>query len=149
MVFSLLQAILNKLKQSPGYLEAYNKIISEQLKAGFIERVEEASDAKSAILAHYFAHHAIVKESDTTALRIVFDCSAKATNNSASLNECLYSGPFLSNDLISILMRFRLNLFACAVDISKGYLQVNLQECDRDFTSSYGQKISSAQSVKY
>ena len=65
MVFSRLQEILNKLNQSPGYLEAYNKIILQQLKAGFIEKPDEASDAKSAIPLHYLVHHAMVKESYT------------------------------------------------------------------------------------
>ncbi|VDI04630.1 Hypothetical predicted protein [Mytilus galloprovincialis] len=51
-----------------------------------------------------------------------------------SLNECLYRGPVLLNNLCGIFMRFRLHKIAMVADIEKAFLQVGLQEDDRDVT---------------
>ena len=109
-------------------LMTYNKIITEQTERGFIEKVQEDDVTKG----HYIPHHAVQKDSDTTPIRIVFDCSYK-TNNTPSLNECLEQGPSLLNDLTSILMRFRLKRIAVSSDIEKAFLNVGLAEEDRDF----------------
>ena len=130
MAWKRMISVLEKLRKNPNDLELYNKIILDQLERGFIESVND-DDVTSGV--HYLAHHAIYKNSATTPLRIVFDCSSNV-KGSPSLNDCLYSGPCLMNELASILLRFRLGKFACAADISKAFLQVGLNDCDRDFT---------------
>jgi hypothetical protein len=55
----------------------------------------------------YLPHHAVLKESSTTTrLRVVFDASAKTTNN-RSLNDNLMCGPTIQRDLFSIVVEFR------------------------------------------
>ena len=76
---------------------------------------------------------AVIKESKTTPVRIVFDCSAKQ-KSSVSLNDCLYAGPSLTEKLGKVLLNFRSNPYAYAADISKAFLRVGLQEEDRDYT---------------
>lgn len=51
---------------------------------------------------------------------------------SPSLNECLLTGPNLNPDLLSILMKFRQQRVAVMADISKAFLQINVNEMDRD-----------------
>jgi len=83
---------------------------------------------------HYLPHRPVKKDSITTPVRIVYDCSCHANGNSTSLNDCLIvTPPFLSN-LCSILLRFRSHAFALSTDIEKAFLHVQLDPDDRSFT---------------
>ncbi|VDN29658.1 unnamed protein product [Gongylonema pulchrum] len=70
---------------------------------------------------------------ETTKIRMVFDASAK-TNIRKSLNDLLYRGPVLLNDLVEILLRFRPMEIAIICDIEKVYHQLALNEKDQDVT---------------
>ena len=50
------------------------------------------------------------------------------------MNECLYRGPVLLQDLTGILLRFRLQRVAITADIEKAFLQLSLRPPDRDVT---------------
>ena len=126
-----LQSTLKKLEKNPEHIKLYSEIIREQESKGFIERVENACVTES---THYLPHLAVVKESKTTPLRIVFDCSARQDKKSNSLNDCLYSGPSLTEKLGKVLLKFRTNPYAYSADISKAFLRVGLQEEDRNYT---------------
>jgi len=71
-------------------------------------------------------------QSSTTKLRVVFDASAK-TSTGVSLNDCLLVGPKVQEDLIDILMRFRMHLISFSADIATMYRQVTLNPHDRDY----------------
>lgn len=49
-----------------------------------------------------------------------------------SLNECLYKGPNLNPELLSVLLKFRENRIAFTADIEKAFLQISIDENDRD-----------------
>ena len=83
---------------------------------------------------HYLPHHGIKKDSITTPIRIVYDCSAKQSPDSLSLNDCLVTGPSLVPDLAQVLLRFRYQKYAFISDIEKAFLMVGLNEADRDYT---------------
>ena len=84
--FVRLQSTTKKLERM-GKLTDYDNIMQKQLSMGMIEPApKESNQAK----VHYIPHHAVIKEeSQTTPLRIVYDCSAKSNNTTPSLNECL------------------------------------------------------------
>ena len=65
----------------------------------------------------------------STKVRIVFDCSAKM--NGVSLNDVIYAGPKLQQELFDVLIRFRRNPIALACDVKEMYLQVEIKEKDR------------------
>ena len=125
------RSMIYRLAKTPHLLRIYGNIIEEQERKGFIERVDERSTSNS---VHYIPHHPVRKESSTTPIRIVYDCSCKPSPNTPSLNDCLNSGPPFLNDLCSILLRFRLHNFTFSADIEKAFLHVHLDEADRDFT---------------
>ncbi|XP_069184569.1 uncharacterized protein [Procambarus clarkii] len=75
-----------------------------------------------------------MKDSVMTPIRIVFNCSAKIKADSVSLNDCLQTGPSLTQRLQDVLLRFCSGIFAYTANISKAFLGVGLQEEDRDFT---------------
>ena len=74
------------------------------------------------------------KDSTTTPIRIVYDCSSRKSPNLPSLKDCLESTPPALNDLTSILMRFRIHSYAATTDIEKAFLHIGLDEKDRDVT---------------
>jgi len=125
------RSMVNRLAKTPQLLHLYSHIIEEQEKKGFIEKIEDDTKSRS---VHYIPHHPVKKESATTPIRIVYDCSCKLSPSSPSLNDCLNPGPPFLNDLGSILLRFRQHNFAFSADIEKAFLHVHLDEIDRDFT---------------
>ena len=120
----------NMIRKLPETTKStYNRIIEDQESRGFIEKTD--SDVR---VGHYLPHHAVKKDSLTTPIRIVYDCSFKESSDNPSLNDCLDKGPDLLNELLGILLRFRLPRFAFTSDIEKAFLNVKLDERDRDFT---------------
>ena len=114
---------------TPELRNTYHQIIKDQEARNFIELVPQDDPS----FGHYIPHHAVTKNSNTTPIRIVYDCSCKVQNQ-PSLNECLESGPPLTNNMVSILLRFRHHPVAFSADIEKAFLNVQLEERDRDYT---------------
>ena len=63
-------------------------------------------------------------------VRVVFDASAKYKND--SLNNHLLKGPDLINNLVSILIQFRLGKYAVTADIEQVFNQVKVKKSDQD-----------------
>ena len=123
---------VRKLVRS-NLLHQYDSIIKEYLSLEIVEKVDESDTT----VCRYLPHHGVVRQDkSTTKLRIVFDASAKS-NNENSLNDCLLEGPSLYPDIIGIILRFRLHPFALIGDVEKAFLQISLDERDRDFTRFY------------
>ena len=125
------RSLARKLIHTPDLMKSYNEIIKEQERRGFIEKI---SSEPTSGQVHYIPHHHVRKESNTTPIRIVYDCSCRMSEKHPSLNDCLEVGPSLVNDLCSILLRFRIHKFALSTDIEKAFLHVKLDDSDRDFT---------------
>lgn len=127
---------LGQLKSLTSSLETrdelmfYHEQILAQLDNKFIETAPKITSSER---CHYIPHHAVKKDSLTTPLRIVFNCSAKR-KGSPSLNDCLMTGPSITEKLGDILLKFRINKYAYSADISKAFLRVGIQECDRNYT---------------
>jgi hypothetical protein len=83
-------------------------------------------------LYFFLPYRAVFKESSTTTkARVVFDSSAKSTTG-VSLNDMLMAGPTIQQDLISIILRFRLHVYAMTAHISKVYQQIRVHPEDYD-----------------
>ena len=78
-------------------------------------------------LVNYVPHQAVITPGKTTKVRIVYDASANVRRDAPSFNDCLLRGPVILDDLIGLLLRFRLNAVAIVSDIEKAFLQVRLQ----------------------
>ena len=120
-----------RLSLTPNLLQTYNNIICDQLNRGFIERVYTPEQPG---LTHFIPHHCVKKNSITTPIRIVYDCSCRQTKDHPSLNDCLLTGPHFLTDLCSIILRFRTHNYAISTDIEKAFLHIHLHESDRDYT---------------
>ncbi|XP_048582690.1 uncharacterized protein LOC116603367 [Nematostella vectensis] len=125
------RATARRLHQTPDLMKSYDDIIKEQEARGFIEKVSNPDPSDH---AHYIPHHHVKKESSTTPIRIVFDCSCHQAPSTPILNDCLEVGsPYLA-DMGSILVRFRAHPIGISTDIEKAFLHVRLSEADRDMT---------------
>ena len=102
-----LKSLINRMKANPNIIKQYNEIIEEQLKRGIIEKVSYETNN---VVKHYIPHHPVINPTKTTTkMRIVYDASAKTKHGKKSLNECLYRGPVMLQDLTGILLRLRLH----------------------------------------
>ncbi|XP_043472736.1 uncharacterized protein LOC122505291 [Leptopilina heterotoma] len=102
----------------------------EKLKRdeGIIEPVME----KSSPACHYLPHRPVVKEESTTNIRPVFDASAYLSGF-PSLNQCLEKGPNLIELIPASLLKFREHEIAVLADIRKAFLQIGVNDKDRDY----------------
>ena len=81
-------------KKSSDLLETYDNIISNQLKAGIVEKADR--NIPPNIPEFYLPHKRVVRENaESTKVRIVYDASTRADKQSKSLNEYLEPGPNL------------------------------------------------------
>ena len=65
-------------------------------------------------------------------LRIVYDCSSKESNDAPSLSDCLETGPSLQPKLFDILVRNRFKRFVITGDVQTAFLQIRIDDRDRD-----------------
>lgn len=77
---------------------------------------------------YFLPHHCVLRaESKTTALRVVFNASAK-TSTGLSLNDLMYRGPNLQQDLQFLILKWRQYKYAYTADIEKMFRQIWLSE---------------------
>lgn len=123
-------AVEKKGKNNPLQWEQYKKFMATYLDLGHMERVsdEELNNEPQC----YLPHHAVFKEESTsTKLRVVFDASA-TTSNGKGLNELMFTGPRLQDNLSTILLRWRMHKIAICSDVEKMYRQIRVkrEHCD-------------------
>ena len=147
--FDSLERKLNK-PENENFAQLYRGLIKEQLESSVIEpvtldvesrncTVQEYNEAVRKLLAslpagcgiHFLPHHGVAKP-HSDLIRMVHDGSAKAYKGSNSLNEILYTGPSLVNELIEVLVRFRLRKVGLVADVKQAFLQIEVNSADRD-----------------
>eukprot|EP00731_Ephydatia_muelleri_P035515 Em0131g2a len=101
--------LLKRLRQTPHILAQYDETIQEQIRRGIVE-VVNSSDIGPIGTTHYLPHHAVIKEDkQTTKLR-----------------------PTFGQNIMDILLRFRIHRVAVIADIEKAFLMVSVSKEDRD-----------------
>jgi hypothetical protein len=121
-----------RLPRTPRDQERYLSCIQEYLDSHHMELIPAAEVSNPIHPVYYIPHHYVVKEeSSTTKLRVVFDASAKSTSK-VSLNGNLMVGPVQQDNLIDIMIRFRLHVIAFTADIARMYRQIKVSASDKD-----------------
>ncbi len=122
--------IEKRLLRQPEVGKLYDQTIDMYEKKGYVRKVTKIESQPN---RHwYLPHFPIVRpEKETTKVRIVFDASAKMNN--VSLNDNIYQGPKLQQDLFTVLLRFRKNAVALVCDVAEMYLQIELVDGDKPF----------------
>ena len=91
---------------------------------------------------NYLPHHAVFKESATTPIRVVYDSSCRQSQEHPSLNESLLPGPPITKDLTAIFLRFRCRKYGFATDIGKAFLNISLDEQNRDASRFFWSRLT-------
>ena len=124
-----LMNLKKRLLKDPSYHEKYVAFMGDMIQEGHCEPVplEEIDSPESWCIPHF----GVVNVKKPGKVRMVFDCAARCQG--VSLNDTLLSGPDLTNSLIGVLMRFRLDQVAFTADINGMFHQVKVRPADRNF----------------
>ncbi|XP_035217266.1 uncharacterized protein LOC118190626 [Stegodyphus dumicola] len=126
-----IKILMRKMQHDNTLYLKYRETLEEYLNQGIIERVLDSTKPVNKPV-FYMPHQAVYREeSITTKMRIVFDASSHEIG-SLSLNDCLWPGINLNQNIFHLLIYFRLNRVAILGDIDKAFLQIVLAEKDRD-----------------
>ncbi|XP_066581625.1 uncharacterized protein [Prorops nasuta] len=125
-----LSRILRRLETSPEQAESYSQFLQEYLWLGHMSPVPMNSDFR-----FFLPHHAVFKtDNQKTKIRVVFNASSK-TSTGVSLNDTLFIGPKLQQDITRILMNWRAFRYVGVTDIVKMFRQILASELN---TVTYG-----------
>lgn len=85
-------------------------------------------------LVYYIPHHAVMKECSSTTILVVFD-ALRRTTNGLSINEQMFTGPRLQQDLSAIVLCWRKHRVVFTADVERMYRQTVIEEADADLQS--------------
>lgn len=141
LCFGRLKSLLSRIKlyderhpttdSSQLLMQRYSATFKQWEDHGIIEEVPVLN---TKALIHYLPHQIVLTPQKlTTKIRPVFDASASCEKGHA-LNDHLYRGPIFLPEMLGILLRFRNNSIVLLADIEKAFLQIAINEDQRDFT---------------
>ncbi|XP_075158336.1 uncharacterized protein LOC142231584 [Haematobia irritans] len=112
-----------RLIRNPDFKMDYDNALEEYISLNHMAPINFSPEIESPE-SYYLPHHAVIRpESKTTRVRVVFNASAP-TSNGISLNDLLYSGPVLQNELIVLILKWRFFEYVFNGDITKMYRQI-------------------------
>lgn len=115
-----------RFKSNPGLFEQYRDFISEYINLGHANIVDINNYDLNSGSVYFMAHHPVIREDKrTTKLRVVFDGSMK-TKNKKSLNDLMYNGAVVQNELFDILILFRTFKYVILTDVKQMFRMIML-----------------------
>ena len=123
-----LMTLRRKFLRKPVVYDHYVQCINKMLASGYAEKAPAAEN--NDVKFWYIPHHGVYHPMKPGKIRVVFDCSARY--HGFSLNDNLLQGPDLTNSLLGVICRFRLEEVAIMGDIRSMFHQIEIPERDRD-----------------
>ena len=120
-----LEQVMRRLRKL-NLIDNYVNVMKENIDKGYVSESDSNTNLDE---GYYIPHFPVLRDSETTPLRIVFD----ASSGTPSLNSCLYEGPNLLQDLVRLLLLFRVRKIGLTADIARAFLSVKLLEADRKY----------------
>ncbi|KAJ0171671.1 hypothetical protein K1T71_012434 [Dendrolimus kikuchii] len=118
-----------KLQKEYTLSNKYREFINEYIDMGHMH-LTTISNMKP---AYYLPHHGVHRaDSNTTSLRVVFNASEK-TDTGLSLNDLMYRGPNLQQDILSLILKWRKYKYAFTADIEKMFRQIFVHKEDQRY----------------
>lgn len=119
-----------KMCKDQALAEGYRKFMREYKDLGHMRKVEQPNHT-----ACYLPHHGVLKlDSTTTALRVVFNASSKMSSG-RSLNDLMYNGPNLQQDLQNLILRWRQHKYVVTADVEKMFRAILVRPQDQHLQS--------------
>jgi len=127
-----LHSLEKSLSQKPAVSEEYHRVMAAHEEKGYIRPVTESQVQEDGENQWYLPHFPVIKaDRTTTKVRVVYDAAAEW--DGTSINQQMYSGPALQNNIVDVLLRFSAEPVALVGDISEMFLQVGLAEEDKKY----------------
>ncbi|XP_065177328.1 uncharacterized protein LOC135807825 [Sycon ciliatum] len=127
-----LRSLQRSLQSRPAVKQQYSDVMQKHIAKGYVRRVDPDEIAKDGNDQWYLPHFPVVRsDKSTSKVRIVFDGAARWDGH--SINDEMFTGPALQNDMTSVLIRFSLEPVALVGDVSEMFLQVKLAERDQRY----------------
>ncbi|GBN70409.1 hypothetical protein AVEN_118910-1, partial [Araneus ventricosus] len=124
------ERLRRRFVRNPELYKSYQAVLRDYLQQKIIELVPNTCDAER--ITFYLPHREVVRnDRSSSKFRVVFDASSHDVGE-VSLNDCLHIGPNLYPDIFDLLLRFRLHPIAFTADIKQAFLQIEVNEKDRD-----------------
>ena len=92
-------------------------------------RVDGDADAE----ALYLSHFPVFKSSNPSKVRSVFDAACKSGRDHKNLNNALFSGPNMMNDLAEVFLDCRAKPVPVVGDVRDMFLMISLAKKDRKY----------------
>nr|XP_039268838.1 uncharacterized protein LOC120343883 [Styela clava] len=118
--------------------DMYCTSMRKNIERGWVRKLTDKERDTLGPRTWYLPHHGVQNPNKPGKIRIVFD--ATATYCGISLNNQIYSGPDLINNLIGVLLRFRERPVALNADIEAMYHMVRLPQSDTDSVRFFWQE---------
>ena len=133
------RSLETRLRKNANLRHVYYTHMLDYMQRGQVEVVDPDEKQEGTF---YLPHHAVSKgKQEDIKWRIVFDASSHE-RGAPSLNDALEMGPNLLPELFATLLRFRLNPMAIIGDIHQAFLQLQLDEKDRDLTRFFWYRVT-------
>ncbi|XP_073831692.1 uncharacterized protein [Musca autumnalis] len=117
------------LMRKPEFKTQYDEVMKEYLDLGHMVIDNESACDHN----YYLPHHGVLKSySTTTQLRVVFNGSSRSANGK-SLNDNLYVGRTLQQDLVALITKWRFYEYVFSADITKMYRQILINPKQTNF----------------
>ncbi|XP_045498278.1 uncharacterized protein LOC123696250 [Colias croceus] len=118
-----------KLQKDDNLFNKYKSFINEYKELGHMH----LTIARNMKPAYYMPHHGVHRaDSSTTSLRVVFNASEK-TSTGVSLNDVMYRGPNLQQDILLLILNWRQYPYAFIADIEKMFRQILISKQDQRY----------------
>ena len=131
MALRRLNSLRRKLLGNETYRLHYEAFMSNLIQNGQAERIPDCEVQNTDGHMWYIPHHGIYHPKKPGKLRVVFDCSA--VHDGESLNKHLLQGPDLTNTLVGVLCRFRMEPIAFTCDIEQMFHQFVVDKDHQDY----------------
>lgn len=119
-----------RMRRDPDLAKEYSNFMKDYLDLGHMRALSSEELKQDNQQIHYIPHHGIWQRGDLKKkLRVVFNAS-RATSSGFSLNDAMYAGPKLLNNLLSVLTRWRRHKVAFCADIRMMFRQIRINEQD-------------------
>ncbi|XP_073841451.1 uncharacterized protein [Musca autumnalis] len=121
-----------RLLRDPQLKKDYDNNINEYITLKHVSPIQQNGPLLNTS-CFYLPHHAVIKpDSTTTKVRVVFNASCPSSNG-LSLNDILYTGPVLQNDLTILILNWRFYRYVFNGDIQKMYRQIRVNSDHTSF----------------
>ena len=98
----LRRSLHKRFLRNPSLFEKYKETINTYIKEGYARKMTKEETINTSDKTQYLPHHPVFHPEKPEKMRVVLDAATKYKGK--SLNKELFTGPDLTNSLVSVLL---------------------------------------------